>query len=271
MDSFAPLRQGTPLIGVLHLPPLPGSPRPSPGLQAIVDGALRDAEVLARGGAQGVIVENLGDAPFSERVEPHVAAGLAVVADAVRRSLGSELVIGINALRNDGPAALGACSAAQASFVRVNVHVGVMVTDQGLIQGRARETLLYRQRVAPDAVVVADVLVKHAAPLGRVDLEQLARDTYHRGGAEVLVVTGSGTGQPADLERVLNLRQAVPEALVWVGSGVTAQTAYRVGRKAHGAIVGTDLHRDRDLNAPLDLERVKAVAQALAEGAASTS
>lgn len=256
------------MIGVLHLPPLPGSPRSGPGMQAIIDGALRDAETLAKGGAQGVIVENLGDAPFAELVEPHVGACLGVVADAVRRRFGEQLTVGLNALRNDAQAALGACAASQSAFVRVNVHVGAMVTDQGVIQGRARDTLLYRQRVAPDAVVVADVLVKHANPLGAVDIDQLGRDTFHRGGAEVLVVTGSGTGQPADLEWVLRLRKAVPQALVWVGSGVTTKSAYRVGRHAHGAIVGTELHQDRKLDAPLDLERVKAVAQALAEGAA---
>lgn len=263
---FSALTDGVPLIGVLHLPPLPGSPRPGPSMSAIVDWALRDAEALVEGGARGIIVENLGDAPFGVRVEPHVTAALAVVARQVVQRFGDRAVVGINALRNDPLAALGAAAASGAGFVRVNVHVGTMVTDQGVIEGRPRDTLLYRQRVAPHAAVVADLLVKHAAPLAPVDLPQLARDTFRRGGADVLVLTGSGTGQPTDLDRVRAVRAAVPEARVWVGSGVTPDTAAEVGGVAHGAIVGTCLHEDGDLAAPLSRERVRAVVTGLARG-----
>ena len=220
------------------------------------------------GGARGIIVENLGDAPFDVLVEPHVTAALAVVARAVVLRFGDAVAVGVNALRNDPLASLGAAAASGATFVRVNVHVGTMVTDQGIIEGKPRNTLLYRHRVAPDVRVVADLLVKHAAPLAPVDLGQLARDTAHRGGADVLVLTGSGTGQPTDLDRVRLVRAAVPEALVWVGSGVTAETAADVGAVAHGAIVGSSLHEGGDLRAPLSRDRVRAVVDALAAGAA---
>lgn len=268
MSRFQALLRGpSPLIGVLHLPPLPGSPRPSPGLAAVLAAALRDAEALAEGGARGLIVENLGDAPFSaDSVEPHVTAMLAIVARAVRERLGDALVIGVNALRNDALSALGAAAAADADFIRVNVLSGAMVTDQGLIQGRARELLLYRNRLAPQLKIVADVLVKHASPLAPVELEQVARDTFHRAGADVLVVTGSGTGQPTDPERLRRVRAAVPEAPVWVGSGVSVSTAGLFGAEASGAIVGTALHAGGDLSAPLDPERVRVMVRLLAGG-----
>lgn len=249
------------LVGVLHLPALPGALAEGPGLQAVLDGAMRDAAVLAMGGATGVIVENLGDAPFAkDHLEPHVAAMLAVIAREVRARF--DLEVGVNALRNDGLSALGAAAASGADFVRINVLTGVMVTDQGLVEGRAREVQLYRKRVAPECRVVADVLVKHASPLGPVDLGQVAHDTFHRARADVLVVTGSGTGQPTDLGQIAELRAAVPEAPVWVGSGVTPDTAEQVAELADGAIVGTWFHRDSELSAPLDLQRVRAVAAA---------
>ncbi|MBK9645829.1 MAG: BtpA/SgcQ family protein [Deltaproteobacteria bacterium] len=247
-----------PVLGVLHLPPLPGSPRPSPGLEAILQGALRDAEALAEGGADGVIVENLGDAPFSgDVVEPHVTACLAVVAREVRRRFGERLVVGVNALRNDALAALGACAAAEAGFIRVNVLVGAMVTDQGLLQGRARDVLLYRQRVCPQAGVLADVLVKHASPLGTPDLVQTARDTFLRAGADVLILSGSGTGQPTDPARLRAVREGVPEAPLWIGSGVSLNTAATLRGVSTGAIVGTALHEDGALSAPLSRSRVE--------------
>lgn len=266
LDLAALLHLPCPLIGVAHLLPLPGSPRQSPGLNAVVDRALEDAQALADGGAAAVIIENLGDAPFSgDQVEPHVVAMLAVVASEVRRRFGERLVVGVNALRNDASGALGAAAAAQAAFIRINVHTGTMVTDQGVLQGRARETLLYRRQLGVQVGIAADVLVKHAAPLGPVQLEQVARDTFRRGGADVLIVTGSGTGQPTDPARVDRVRDAVPEAPIWVGSGVTPKRAEALRGRIHGAIVGTWLHRGSDLRAPLDPERVRRVAGSLRE------
>ena len=149
-------------------------------MDAIVLGALRDAETLVRGGAAGVIVENLGDAPFSaDQVESHVTAMLAVVARKLVEAVGDQLCVGVNALRNDALAALGAAAASGASFVRINVHTGVMATDQGLIQGQARQTLLYRKQLGLPISIAADVLVKHATPVGKVDPVQVAQDIFY--------------------------------------------------------------------------------------------
>jgi len=222
--------------------------------------AQRDADVLLRGGARACIVENLGDAPFAAgAAEPHAVAHMAVIAAALRAQLGSELLLGVNVLRNAPLDALAVASAAGADFIRVNVHSGVMVTDQGIIQGQARRTLLYRQRLQLACAVAADVFVKHASPLGDMALEQVAHDSFHRAGADALVVSGSGTGQPADPARLDAVRSAVPEAAIWLGSGLTPDNADLYRGRCDAAIVGTDLHRDRDLAAPLELERVRRV------------
>lgn len=250
-------------VGVVHLLPLPAGPRPSPGFAAARARALADAEALARGGAHAAIVENYGDAPFGAGpVEPHVLAFVADLAGELRRRL-PELGLGLNLLRNDARGAVGAAAAVGADFVRVNVHVGAMVTDQGLIEGRAAETLRYRQALGAPVLLAADVLVKHAAPLAPVDVEQLAADTFHRGGAEVLIVTGAGTGKAADAARVAAVRRAVPEARVWVGSGVDLASAPAWRERAHGAIVGTALHADGRIGLPVEASRVREMATRL--------
>ncbi len=260
-----PAPSGRPaLVGVVHLLPLPGAPVPGPGLDGVLDRAIADAVTLAEGGCDGVIVENLGDAPFAaERVDPFTVAAMTRAVRAVRDRL-PELVVGVNVLRNDAAAAVAVAAATGAGFVRVNVHVGAMVTDQGVVEGRARETLLLRRRLGADAVaIVADVLVKHAVPLGPWRLEDAARDAALRGQADVLVVTGAGTGRPtdpADLEKV----RGVSPVPVWVGSGLSVDTLGRFGPLA-GAIVGTALHADEDVTAPIDLVRVTEMAAALAD------
>lgn len=251
-------------VGVVHLLPLPGAPRPSPGLDAVEARALGDAAALRAGGADGFIVENLGDAPFTAgRVDAFTIAAMARLAGRLREAH-PDALIGVNVLRNDALGALAVAAAADADFVRINVHTGVMVTDQGVITGDARATLVERNRLGARVAIVADVHVKHAVPLGPVTLEDAARDTWTRGAAEALVITGSGTGRPldpADLDRV---RAAAPGAPVWAGSGLDPATAHAWRARMDGAIVGTWLHRDGRIADPVDPDRVRAVRDALA-------
>jgi membrane complex biogenesis BtpA family protein len=251
------------LIGVVHLLPLPGAPSASPGLEAVLRRAASDARALRDGGADGVIVENLGDAPFTGgAVDPFTVAAMTRAALAVREAA-PELALGVNVLRNDALAALGVAAATGAHFVRVNVHVGVMVTDQGVITGRARETLLERNRLGAPLPIVADVLVKHASPLGEADIEDVARDTWHRGRAGSLIVTGSGTGRPIDVRDLDRVRAAVPEAPLWAGSGTTPETAPALRGRIDAAIVGTWLHEGGRIDAPVEPARVRTMREAL--------
>lgn len=252
------------LVGVVHLLPLPGSPRPSPGLDAVLRRARTDAAALAAGGVDAIVVENLGDAPFdATRVAPYTVAAMTRAALAVAEAA-PDTPLGINVLRNDAAAALGVAHAVGAAFVRINVHVGAMVTDQGLIEGRARETLLERKRLGAEAVrIVADVLVKHAVPLGAWALEDAARDTALRGLADVLVVSGSGTGRPTRPEDVARVRAAVPGVPVWLGSGLRPEDV-PLYPGLDGAIVGTWFHQQDGLDQPIDPARVAAMRQRLA-------
>ncbi|MEN0063108.1 MAG: BtpA/SgcQ family protein [Myxococcota bacterium] len=249
-------------MGVVHLLPLPGGPLPSPGLPYVLERACADAQALARGGVDALIVENFGDAPFvADTVEPFTVAAMARIVDAVGVAA-PELAVGVNVLRNDAAAALSIAAATRATFIRVNIHTGAMVTDQGLIQGKARETLLLRRRLEAEVAIVADVLVKHAVPLGNWTLADAARDAVSRGRADALVVTGSGTGRPTAPGDVAEVRQAVPGMAVWVGSGLDPHTVASFGQFA-GAIVGTALHEDAVVTAPIDEARVRAMRDAL--------
>src|SRR5688572_14016028 len=130
------------VIGMLHLPPLPGSPRHQPRPPGQLESAvLQDADALAAGGVHGLMLENFGDVPFHPaRVPPYVVAHMTAFAAAVRQRF-SELPLGINVLRNDGQSALAIAAAVGASFIRVNVLCGARLTDQGIIQGIAHDLM----------------------------------------------------------------------------------------------------------------------------------
>lgn len=252
-----------PLIGVVHLKPLPGSPLWAGDLEAVQAAALADARAYLEGGAAGVIVENFGDAPFwGERVPPETVASMARIATAVVAAI--PLPVGLNVLRNDALAALAIAQASGARFIRVNVLTGATVTDQGLLQGEAAELLRRRRLLGAEGIrILADVLVKHGAPLAPLTIEEAVRDVLARGGADGVIVSGSGTGQPTALEDLRRARLVASGAPVLIGSGAKLETIASLAGACDGVIAGTALKREGLVHRPVDFRRVEALRQLL--------
>jgi hypothetical protein len=230
-------------------------------MDEVVARAARDARVLEEAGWDGVVVENFNDVPFHpSTVGPETVAALTRVVVAVRAV--TSVPVGVNVLRNDAAAALGIAIATGARFVRINVHTGSMWTDQGLLHGRAADTMRLRGALAPDVAVLADVHVKHAVPPAGSDLATAARDAWHRGLADALVVSGTATGAAPSTADLLAVKQAVPDACVLVGSGLDAESVVELLGAADGAIVGSALMEGARAGAAVDPERAAALARA---------
>jgi len=240
-----------PFVGMVHLLPLPGSPRGGLSFEQVYTQALDDARHLLDGGVDGIIVENFGDAPFcADSVSPYTVAAMTRITTAIR-ALDTRILLGVNVLRNDARSALGVATAADADFIRVNVHTGATMTDQGVITGRARKTLLERNRLGSTVKIAADIDVKHGAPLTPRPLVEIAAETWARGGAEVLIVTGSATGAEAAVDDLQTVKTRLPEAILWLGSGVTMANIKQFRPHCDGVIVGTALHQEGDLARPI--------------------
>lgn len=249
------------LIGVIHLLPLPGSVRHTLPMEEIILRALADARALREAGFDAAIIENYGDAPFTAgSLPPASVAAMTVAAHAVREETG--LRMGINALRNDARAALGVAAATGAKFVRVNVHTGVYATDQGMIEGRAHETLEYRKQLGARIAIFADVAVKHARPISEPDIARAAKDAAYRGLADALIVTGPATGEPAELDEIRRVAAAVPDRRIFVGSGATIDTVATLLTVAGGVIVGTGIKLGGKTENPVDVQLARAFVRA---------
>jgi len=251
-----------PVIGMVHLPALPGAPDYDGDRDAIRERAVADAKRLESGGVDALLVENFGDAPFyptdvPDHVVSEMTAAVGDVVDAV------SVAVGVNVLRNDGTAALSVAAAAGASFVRVNVLAGAAATDQGLIEGAAHDLLRLRERIDADVAICADVDVKHATPLSDRPIGERAADVLGRAGADAVIVSGAATGAETPAADLRAVRKAVGEgATVLVGSGATAETLPDLLSVADGAIVGTALKEGGETTAPVDRERVERVVAA---------
>ena len=244
------------VIGMVHLLPLPGAPRFGGDVAAIRDAALRDAEALASGGVHGIMMENFGDVPFYPgRVPAAVVAHVTAIAAEIRRAV--DVPLGINLLRNDGHSALAVAHAVRAAFIRVNVLCGARLTDQGIVQGIAHELLRERaQLAAANVKILADVDVKHSAPLAPRPLPDEVADTIERGLAEAVIVSGAGTGKPTDPHHDASVKVAAGDVPVFISSGISASTVDQF-EAADGFIVGTAFKRGGDVAKPVDVGRVK--------------
>jgi hypothetical protein len=245
------------IIGVIHLLPLPGSPRFDGFMDAVVDRALEDCAAYRNSGVNSIIVENFGDNPFTaERVPPVTVAAMTRVAVELKIKF-PEIRFGINVLRNDAFSAMGIASAVGAEFIRVNVHVGAVIADQGIVQGKAYKTLRLRRDLNSNVKIFADVDVKHAASLGNYDIKMQAADALERGLADAIVISGPRTGEMVDMKQLRGLRKDFPKARIIVGSGGNSRNVRELLRSADGLIVGTSLKIGGVTSNPVDARLVK--------------
>lgn len=256
------------LIGVIHLPPLPGSPRasrwhPADALRAAGTRAIEEAKALEKAGFGAVILENFGDTPFyGRRVPPETVAALSVISAAVREAV--RIPIGVNVLRNDAGAALSVAAVTGCDFIRVNVLAGVSATDQGLIEGEAATLLRERDRLGAEVGILADAGVKHARSLSSSDLAVEIEDLALRSGADGVIITGATTGRFAEESTLAAATEAKRKhgISIWIGSGATSKNIGEIRRREFGVIVGSDLRKGGRAGGPLDATRVKAFVKA---------
>ncbi len=255
MDLKQTFKTANPIIGVVHLLPLPTAPRWGGSLKAVIDRAEQEAAALASGGVDGIIVENFFDAPFpKDSVDPAVVSAMSLVVHRLMNLV--TLPIGINVLRNDAHSAMAIASCVQAQFIRVNVLTGVMATDQGFIEGQAHQLLRYRRELGSEVKILADVLVKHARPLGSPNLTTAVQETIERGLADGVILSGWSTGSPPNLEDLELASAAANGTPVFIGSGASWENIPQLIQAADGVIVSSSLKRRGKIEQPIDPIRV---------------
>lgn len=246
-----------PIMGMIHLPPLPGSPNYCGNMTTVLDHALLDAEILLHNGVDVLIVENLGDHPYYPITnEPETVAAMTRAALEIKRKF-SNVPMGINVLRNSWKAALAIAYLTDSQFIRLNVLTDTMATDQGVIVGEAHLAMRYRKAIGAENVkVFGDIYAKHGGPLVRRDMGTVTREMVHRGMADAIIVSGEESSQPADKAEIQRVKQAAGETPVFLGSGIGLSTVDWLNY-ADGSIFGYGTKPSGDMNDPVDAVVVK--------------
>ena len=245
------------VYGVVHLKSLPGSPGNYLTLDEIIELAQEDVNSLVFGGVDGLIIENFGDVPFTkDNVSKRTIASFTKVVENIEYD--REIKVGINVLRNDGIAALSIAEATNADFVRINVLNNVMMyTDQGIIEGKAHEIAEFKNNLNKEIDIYADVFVKHAVPPEGSKIENHTEELIERAGADVVIVTGDGTGHQINIEDLSTVRDIVPQGRLAIGSGVNEENVDDYVGLADILIVGTSFKVEQDVSKRVDQRSVE--------------
>jgi len=236
-DFFNLFKTEKPLIGVIHLMPLPGSPRYEGDRKIIYEKALEEVRVFVKYGIDGFLIENFRDKPFYPgRIPAETIASLAAIGKNIVDEV--QVPVGINALRNDAQSALAIATAIGASFIRVNIHMHTYTSGEGLIKGQSHKTLRLKQKLRSPVQIWADVGVKHAKPVEDISLENETKDITDRGMVDALIVTGERTGEGTKLEDLKTVKSNTTLPVL-VGSGASPENLEMLYADADGFIVGS--------------------------------
>lgn len=245
------------IMGMIHLPPLPGAPNYGGNMNDVIEHALIDAETLAKNGVNSMIIENLGDYPYyPETTECETVAAMTRVALEIRKRY--DMPLGINILRNSWRAAIAVASLAECQYIRLNILTDAYVTDQGIITGAAHLAARYRKAIGADNIkFFADIYSKHGGPIVRRDLAIVAGEMAHRAMADAIIISEGDSSIAPPLEKIEKVRNAVPNTPIFLGSGMTLATV-DVLRHADGTVFGYGTKPSGDMNDPVDGPTVRA-------------
>jgi uncharacterized protein len=252
-----------PIIGMLHLPPLPGSYNyDGQALDDIVAYALRESEILATSGFDGFLLQNAGDRPASLEVCPEKVAYMAVIGAAVRRAHPSH-PLGVNVCWNVPKATIAVCHAAGGRFIRLeHVYIGMAITAHGPVYGCAYEATQYLKLLdAKHIQIYADVYEAHSTPIGRMPIEQAAQQATSDCQAHAVIITGRTFAE--SMEMIQAIKRAAPAVPVILGGGSNPTNVGEALRLADGIMVGRGLKASQDLLAPIERDKAETYMEAV--------
>jgi len=234
--SFQKFFPEKPLIGMIHMPALPGAPNNTKSMKELTEFALSESDRLEGAGLDACIVENVGDTPlFKQDLPPYSVAAMTMLTRKVVEH--TKMKVGVNMLRNACEEALSVAHVTGAQFIRCNVLIGAYATDQGIIEGCAARVARLKKELGSKVLIFGDVHVKHAYPIFNVEIEFAAQDLAERGGADAVIVSGARSPVPPSFERVKKVRDSINKPVL-IGSGIGLSNVRRFYDRSDGIIIG---------------------------------
>ncbi len=246
-----------PIIGMIHIQALPGTPNYNGDISAILDKALQEARVYKQAGIDALMLENMHDVPYlKNNVGPEISSMMAIIAHAIK--LETKLPMGIQILAGANKEALAVAKAAQLDFIRAEGFVFGHVADEGYIDSQAAELLRYRKQIdAENIAVFTDIKKKHSSHALTTDVNIV--ETAHAAAfflADGIILTGERTGSEANSKDIKEVKSEIDIPVI-IGSGVTLENLTSFLPISDALIVGSYFKKDAFWKNELETERIE--------------
>ncbi len=264
MEFISLFSNTKPIIGVVHLLPLPGSPKFNENLDEIANRALEEVRILKLGGVDGIIIENFHDKPFiNGSISLEQFGVMASILTMARHEI--NVPIGVNVHFNDWQSELSLAYACKAQFIRVEGFINTVITPSGIVEPCCAEVTRYRKALGINESVQiwADVHPKYSKNLIHYCLSESAR-MAQEALADCLIVTGETTGVETPLDDIRKVKQAT-QLPVFVGSGVNLSNIEETLAIADGVIVGSALKPHGNTDELISYEKLTKLMKAVNE------
>jgi len=246
-----------PVIGMIHIGALPGTPNYGGEVKSIIEEAKQEAEIYRDSGIDILMIENMHDTPYLKRkVGPEITSLMSVVGYEIKNSFLPPC--GIQILAGANKEAIAAAHSAGLDFIRAEGFVYAHVADEGIMESDAGELLRYRKMIGAEKVLIfTDIKKKHSSHsiTSDVDIVETAR-TAEFFKSDGLVITGIATGKETDVNEVKQVKENV-NIPVLIGSGLTADNIENYFSYADGFIVGSHFKKDGFWKNEIDDKRVR--------------
>lgn len=243
-----------PIIGMVHLKPLPGSPNYGGNMEEIYEAAVADLNALVEGGANAIIVENFGDIPYSTSNDLITYTAFTNIATRLREKC--DLPMGVNIQFNNYEAEWAIAYSCGFDFIRVEVFAEHRKGPNGECTPCGPALMRLKGRYPKDIALLADVHVKHTFAVVDQPLD-FTVESIIEGGADALICTGITTGKSPSVEDVMVMKKIAGNIPVIVGSGVNDKTVKDYIAISDGAIIGSNFKKDGKVLNPIDKARVE--------------
>ncbi len=252
--QFREIFKKKPIIGMIHLLPLPGSPLYDGNLERIEKRALDDLDALIEGGIDAFIIENFGDIPYDDKISLEAYSVMLSITNKIRER--TSLPFGLNIQFNCTEEEWAMAYATKADFIRVEAFVENRIGTHGISFTTAPKLMRQKSLFPSDCMIFSDVHVKHSYPMVEISLEDSIHEAYESG-ASAVIITGKATGKQPEIEDIKRIKEIYPQVPLLIGSGINDANVKEYLKVADGIIVGSSIKYHKDVNLGVEAKRVK--------------
>jgi len=245
-----------PIIGMIHLKALSGTPKFSNNIHAIIDSALSELAIYKKANINAIVIENMHDVPYLKNDVGHeISSIMGIIAHEIRKA--TILPCGIQVLSSANKAAMAIAKNAGLDFIRAEGFVFGHLADEGYIDANAGELLRYRKQINADEIAVfTDIKKKHSSHslTNDIDIVETAKAAEYFL-SDGLILTGKSTGEMANIDEISQVKNACNLPVI-VGSGVTLNNVSDYLKVCDAMIVGSYFKKNGHWANDLDYDRI---------------